>query len=156
MDKSRLPSWLQDRKKSLILGIILLCMIVSSFNTGRTVTKYADMISVRVLGYKISETLTRDNIIRHSVNGISVAIPGHHRGLSGSFSNINADETLVFKNNGVFQYKSEGNTDTGSWSFEDGKLHLKLNNWETTLIVSEITDKTLVLYDGSMYYYYEK
>ena len=156
MDKSRLPSWLQDRKKSLILGIILLCMIVSSFNNTRITIKYADNISVRLLGYKISDTLTKENIIKRSMNGISVVIPGHNRGLTGSFSNINADETLVFKNNGVFQYKSDGETDTGSWSFEDGKLHLKLNNWETTLFVSEITDKTLVLYDGSMYYYYEK
>ncbi|MBR5926774.1 MAG: lipocalin family protein [Firmicutes bacterium] len=156
MDKSRLPSWLQDRKKSLILGIILLCMIVSSFNNTRITIKYADNISVKLLGYKISDTLTKENIIKRSMNGISVAIPGHNRGLTGSFSNINADETLVFKNNGVFQYKSDGETDTGSWSFEDGKLHLKLNNWETTLFVSEITDKTLVLYDGSMYYYYEK
>ncbi len=156
MDKSRLPSWLRDSKKATILGIVLLCMIASSFNTTRLTIRYADRISNRLFGFEISRALSGHYIMNSVFNTIN-GIHNGENGLTGEWENINADETLVLGSGGVFTYKSGDSEEKGNWTLEDGYLTLSLDSgWSMTLYVSEQTKDKLVLFDGSMYYQYEK
>ena len=156
MDKSRLPSWLKDSKKATILGIVLLCMIASSFNTSRLTIKYADRISNRLLGYEISDVLSSQYLMTSAWDKLMGISTGDH-GVTGEWNNINADETLIISNGGSLSYVSGGMVEKGTWSYENGYLTLNLDSgWSMTLYVSEQTKDKLVLFDGSMYYHYEK
>ena len=156
MDKSRLPSWLKDSKKATILGIVLLCMIASSFNTTRLTIKYADRISNRLLGYEISEVMSSQYLMNSAWDKV-MGISNKEHGIYGRWENSNADETLVISSNGTLTYESGGASEKGTWSYDTGYLTLNLDSgWSMTLYVADNTKHTLVLFDGSMYYQYEK
>ena len=161
MDKSKIPAWALDRKKMLILAIILLCTIAYSFRTVSHTKKMVDRIAFKATGTENFIDSLRPDPFGSAVDKAHDLIDGiGTEKLSGTYKNVNADESLGFKPDGTFTYGSGNMTEEGSWSLDENVLTLKLpgSNWQQSFLLTEHTKDKLTLLDTNygIYYYYQK
>jgi hypothetical protein len=163
MDKSKIPAFLQDRKKLLILCIVAVCTIVYTFNSSKVTINIINVVGEKTLGIEnVTERVNPKRIIREGLPDVSIPgipdIPGrNNKGtLSGTYKNLYANEILSFKAGGKFVYSSGPDKEEGTFQVEDDIITLHLGDWEQSFTIVDKTNDTLVLFDGGNYYYYSK
>jgi len=143
VNNSNIPSWLQDKKKVLILGIVLLALILSAFNTARIATRVYT---------KIADDLS---ITTPKVGDIFKGIGGNK--LDGTYQNIYAEESMTFDKDGTVIYTYGESIAFGDYEIDtDNYLLMNLNGNAYSFHIVTNDGKTLVINDGYYDYTYEK
>ena len=164
MDKSKIPAFLLDRKKLMILCIVAICTIVYTFNSNKVSVRVINVVGEKAFGVEdMADRMKFTYIIKNGLPLITISeiTSGHHghshgNSLSGTYKNLYADEVLSFKDNGRFVYGSGPNKEEGTFWIEDDMITLQLDDWEQSFTIVDKSNDSLVLFDGGNYYYYSK
>lgn len=143
-EKSKIPSWLQDKKKLLIIIIVILCLIVSNFTTALIGIEIANKV----------DTQLKSMGINLSINNVINDIFG--KGLSGEYQNDYADEILTFKNNGKLIYYAAGYTAEGTYEIQGSTLIMNINFSPIEFEIMELNNSQLIISNGYSMFSYTK
>lgn len=143
-EKSKIPSWLQDKKKLLIIIIVILCLLVSNFTTA--------LIGIRVANRVNSELKSLG--INLSISNVFNDMFG--QGLNGEYQNDYADEKLTFKKNGKMVYYAAGYTAEGTYEIEGSKLIMNINFSPIEFDIMELNTTQLIISNGYSMFSYTK
>ena len=116
-EKSKMPEWLQDKKKLVIIILVVIAIIVSGVLRFVLVSSVATKLYSKVMGYgNQTKVSVIDNIISQLKDPE----------LCGPYMNDNADEVIVFKEDGSLDYVAAGFTESGEWMINDNILTLTI------------------------------
>jgi len=145
-ENDKIPSWLRDKKKLIILGIVLLALILSSTNTLRIARIAVDKIP------GVAEA--KANIEGEVVDSVKSIFKSNK--LTGTYSNSMSGETMVFGKDGSFTYVISGQMVPGTYSLDGDILTLCLNGGCYEFQVLQCDSSSLVMTDGYYQYEYQK
>ncbi len=138
-NNSKIPSWLQDRKKLIILVIVIFAIIVSSFTTVNT----ASAIIKKVKSGGIFAT-----------NKIGQLFAS--KKLDGTYQNLYVEETMTFSKDGSVIYSYGGTLIFGTYEINGKYLELELEGNEYEFEIKENSGKNLTLDYMGFEYNYQK
>jgi len=145
-DKSKLPSWVKDRKKLLIIIIVIICLIGSAINTA-------------IIGF-ISGAANTAKLVAAlgSVTEFSDVFDalGSSKKLNGTYQNNFVDESMEFGKDGSVVYSYSGNVIFGEYEIEGNTLILELDGYEYYFDILTNDGKVLDLAYGGYEYNYTK
>lgn len=144
-EKSKIPEWLQDKKKQLIIILVIVALIVSGILKFLIAGTVVTRIISKVNGYNAQPSVI-DNIIAQLTNPE----------LCGPYLNDNADEVIVFKDDGTLDYVAAGFTESGEWYINDNLLTLTIGEAVMEFEIVENKDNILVLSNGFSEYSFTK
>lgn len=145
MEEKKTPSWLQDKKKLLILIIIAFTLIVSFF---------VNLIIGGAITKAIYTKVTGNPDISSLVNTIISRVT--QKELIGAYKNNNADEILVFKEDGEFEYIVPGYSEEGEFYVYRNSLTLTLGENLINFTIVDHTPDTLELDNGFQSFVFTK
>ena len=136
-DNKNLPSWLQDRKKALIIGIVLAAAILS-------------FVSKLLIGSLILDSAlvsrTKDLLGDQTISVINIL--KSKQKLYGTYSNDYADEELHFHLDGSMEYTAGESFGTGNYELNDKKLTMTINGEPAEFDIIEKSDNILIITNG--------
>jgi len=145
-DKSKLPSWVKDRKKFLIIIIVIICLIGSAINTA-------------VIGF-VSGLANSAKLVAAlgSMTEFSDVFDmlGSSKMLNGTYQNNYVDESMEFGKDGSLVYSYAGNVVFGEYEIEDNTLIIELDGYEYYFDILTNDGKVLDLTYGAYEYNYTK
>lgn len=146
-EKSRLPSFLQDRKKTLIIAIVVLAMILSFISS----VFWGSVIVNTSLAKKIKPILKQQGI------SITSLLKSDKHRLNGTYVNDYVDEELHFHLDGSLEYTSgEEIFAMGTYKLTDKTLTLTINGSESEFDIIDKTNVTLVFSNGDNVFSFTK
>ncbi len=125
--ESKIPAWLQDKKKLIILIIIVILMIVNGITKLVLGITIANNINSYINGNAIQTTI---------INKFVANLTG--KKLSGAYMNDYADEILIFNKDGSLNYVVSGYEETGEYTVDNNTLTLTIGE---NVIILEIVSK---------------
>ncbi len=141
-ENSKIPAWLQDRKKLIIIGIIILAMIASAANT-IGMTKIIAGRFVNASGIKQAVSQQVKSVFKSNK-------------LDGTYENSYGNESMTFMKNGSLIYTFDYQIEFGTYKISGDYMTITLDGYDYQFFIEENSSKALVLYDGNYEYYYEK
>ena len=144
-EKSKMPEWLQDKKKLLIIILVIIAIIIGGIFkfliAGTLATK---------LYSKITGTSNKVSVIDDIISQLT------NPELCGPYMNDNADEVIVFKEDGSLDYVAAGYTETGSWMINNNILTLTIADNLMEFEIIKNSDNYLELSNGFTNYTFTK
>lgn len=144
-EKSKLPEWLQDKRKLLIIILVIIAIIISGIFKFIIAGSVATKIISKVNG-KSAQPSVIDNIIAQLTNPE----------LCGPYMNDNADEVLVFKEDGSLDYIAAGFVESGEWMIDNNMLLLTIGDAIMEFEIIENSNNILELSNGFTDYTFTK
>lgn len=136
-ENNRLPSWLLDKKKALIIAIVIAAAILS-------------FVSKLLIGSLVLDSAlinkTKDIIGDKSISFINIL--NSKNKLNGTYSNDYADEELHFHLDGSLEYTAGESFGMGSYEIKDDKLTMTINGQASDFDIIEKSDNTLIITNG--------
>jgi len=135
MEKTKLPAFLRDRKKIIILVIVVLAMILSFFSNLFVGTAIVSSSVFKKSGLKI-KNLSITSIFKSKTR------------LNGSYINDYVSEILTFRKDGGLEYVLNGDFYSGSYEINADKIKLTINGIESEFTLVDTSNDKLVFTNG--------
>ena len=141
-ENSKLPSWLKDKKKLIIICIIIFAMILTSFNM--------------VMGIGVSvmkNAAVKGSLSTSNLAGITKLFHVSHH-LNGLYMNRYVNETMEFGKDGSLVYGFNGSVIFGSYEIHGSTLIINLDGTDFEFNILNMDNGQLdIELDGFVYNY---
>ncbi len=146
-EKSKMPEWLKDKKKQFIIIIVIIAILASGVVKFILASAISNKIYSKVMGYNNQSSVSVFDKLISQLNNPK---------LSGPYMNDNADEVLIFNEDGTLDYVASGFKESGEWSINDNILTLTIagNLMEFEIVTNE--EDILELTNGLTTYSFTK